>query len=314
MPRSKKTKHYFGAYYDVANEILAAPNVRVNNNNGHCTIDGIDSPFHEKYGIGRHRTVILKLAEGEIEITNRGKAPSLYLRARKNGWTFMTCDDMDSFSGFRKSHFDGMPFYAEIQERGQVVQTVREGRDIIYKDRKTDEVLYQTYCQPRWYPYPKVYLDESGTPVANAPPALNQQRHRHFGWQPEKYHCLQSASAFIGSLHEHGWRGARLSKFGDWLDQLSEELEGKLVTIKPPKGKFAALVLTGNADHLVLTVTEKFQGGNVHALYQWEPERFCAFDLNPDGDVDTLGREIGDMHAAIVQRKEARLLDTLPLC
>ena len=314
MPRSKKTKHYFGAYYDVANEILNDPNVRVNNNCGHCTIDGIDSPFHEKYGIGRHRTVILKLAAGEIEITNSGKAPHLYLRDGKNGWTFMTCDDMDSFSGFRKSHFDGMPFYAEIQERGQVVQTTRDGRDIIYKDRKTDEVLYQTWCRPRWYPYPEVYLDESGTPVANAQTALKQQRHRHFGGQPEKYHCLQSASAFIGSLHEHGWRGARLSKFGDWLDQLSEELEGKLVTIKPPKGTFAALVLTGNADHLVLTVTEKFQGANFHALYQWAPEQYREFNMYPHGDVDTLGREIGDMHAAIVQRKEARLLDTLPLC
>ena len=64
MPRSKKTKHYFGAYYDVANEILAAPNVRVNNRCGNCTIDGVDSPFHRKYGLSYYRSVILKLAAG----------------------------------------------------------------------------------------------------------------------------------------------------------------------------------------------------------------------------------------------------------
>lgn len=314
MPRAKKTKHYFGTYYDLANEILAAPNLS-DYGYGHCSIDGNDSPFHKKYGLPSHRPVILKLSAGEIEIPNQNGAPHAYIRAVKNGWTFMTCDDIDTFSSFRKSHFDGMPFYAEIRERGQVVQSTREGRDILFRDRKTNEVLYQTYCQKRWYPYPKVYLDESGTSVANAPPVLHRQIHHHFGWHPEKYNCLQPASAIIGSLYEQGWRGAKLAKFGDWLDTLSDELEGTLFTIKPPVSKFAALVLTGNHDHFVLMASDTYRGSTAHAMYQWDEQRYCEFNLDPDNvNIDRLNREIAEIHAAIVKRKEARLLDTLPLC
>lgn len=316
MPRSKKTKHYFGTYYDLANEILSDPALRAYHYFGQFSISGMDnSRFHEKYGLNRHRTVYLKLTQGEIQITNIGKAPTLYIKARNNGWTYLTCDDMDSFSGFRKNHFDGMPFYAEIREKGQVVQSTREGRDVIYKDRNTDEVLYKTYCQKRWYPYPKVFLSESGRPLPLQQHLHQPQRYQHFGWSPEKYNCVEPASAIMGALYEHGWRGAKLSRFGDWIDSLSEELEGKLITVKPPKSGFAALVLTGNPDHFVLTASENLRGSAAHSIYQWEPERYCEFNLGPDlVNIDRLNREIAEMTEAIVKRKEARLLDTLPLC
>ena len=316
MPRKKKQQVTLGLFHEVANEIMADPCLRQSETSTFTYWLDDGAPFVKKYGLKDYK-VRLRLLYGKIELDHIGigrNTPDLYVIGTRGGMTKYSCRDIDKFSCFRQSHFNPFPFTPTVTDGTNVGMSPKEGRHVVYCSRLTGRHLYRTTMTPRFYPVPHVTYGpngEEGVAPLNDPGV----RTISFGYCLDKLNCRVPTSRFIASLYELGWRGARLSQLVDWLDEF---LGGDEVVQCVGFNNECCLVMQSKSETFSVQSSPclDFRTGAA-VLFTLSNEAKVSTDkqvITPLTPQSSITDSLNHISAALAKRREARLLDQLPLC